>query len=952
MPSLPVSRRQALVVAAPRSRCSPSPGARSRGAGAAAEQPAPGARAEPPPRHRRARRPRRRRRPAARASTGWRRASASPTPSPARAERPRRPTPPRSISPRRSPTGYRCSCRAESRARRAAGPNRSGGRVSLSSATLGRARRAARCRARDRPEDPRLPRRARRLPLRRRSRRDPRHRPRPDRAAARPGVAVIARALADAPRRRGLPRPGARERGRARRRSLSRRSSRLRSSRRAVARRRGCRPARSRSLLAGWWWGSARLDAFDRQPAGARGRHARPPSRSSSPARSGEPTFALRVPAEVRRFGERSLRERVLLELPVGRSPPQGAVLELPRDGAPRRAAPRTASTSAAGSHAAASTSCSAAATGESSAGAAASAASPTGFARMSRARSLLGSTASGARSWPGSCSARTRGCPTSSATASRPRASTTCWPCRARTSPSSRCGVLGLAWLLGIPRLAAEVRRDRGDRAATCSPSAGSPRSSAPESPAALASLAWLLSRPRDRWHFLALGAAVLLAWTPASLLEPGFQLSFAAVGSIFLLVPRLRPALEGYPLPAWLARCARGLDRLRRRDGADPLAPVRQRPALLAARRTRSSRSAIGPLLGLALVGSLVEPVLPAGSARARAGSTAGSRPTSPPARALSAGLPFAQVGSGAAVCVLLGAPLALLACSGCRAGGGRRAIACAAALAARRSLAWQLLPAERACRRRPACGSPSSTSARATRSCSRCPRGGARRPGPARGGRRPPAARPRRPPARRARAHAPAARPHRRRGGLSCAASPSTASSIRGSPSPARSSGPRSPRRPDRGVPVVETRAGRRVPARPAPASCSLARPAGNRERRSEPAPGRPARELRRDRRAADGRRRDGGDGAAALAADRDPQGRAPRLGRPRARCRAARAATRGRRHLLRPRQRLRPSDAVDACRASGRARVCASTGPTRTGGSCSSRTGGGSRCGPDR
>ena len=66
------------------------------------------------------------------------------------------------------------------------------------------------------------------------------------------------------------------------------------------------------------------------------------------------------------------------------------------------------------------------------------------------------------------------------------------------------------------------------------------------------LASLAWLLSRPSDRWHTMAMGAVVLLAWTPRSLLEPGFQLSFAAVGAIFLAMPRLRRLHEGYPVPA----------------------------------------------------------------------------------------------------------------------------------------------------------------------------------------------------------------------------------------------------------------------------------------------------------------------------------------------------------------------------------------------------------------
>src|SRR5438105_2992957 len=37
---------------------------------------------------------------------------------------------------------------------------------------------------------------------------------------------------------------------------------------------------------------------------------------------------AIRAPAEVRRFGSLAVREAVQLELPVGRSPPQGAVIE------------------------------------------------------------------------------------------------------------------------------------------------------------------------------------------------------------------------------------------------------------------------------------------------------------------------------------------------------------------------------------------------------------------------------------------------------------------------------------------------------------------------------------------------------------------------------------------------------------------------------------------------
>lgn len=68
------------------------------------------------------------------------------------------------------------------------------------------------------------------------------------------------------------------------------------------------------------------------------------------------------------------------------------------------------------------------------------------------------------------------------------------------------------------------------------------------------LVSLAWLAARPSDRWHFLVLGALVLLGWAPTTLLEPGFQLSFAAVLAIFVAVPWLRRVVDGYPIPVAL--------------------------------------------------------------------------------------------------------------------------------------------------------------------------------------------------------------------------------------------------------------------------------------------------------------------------------------------------------------------------------------------------------------
>src|SRR5690348_9060399 len=91
----------------------------------------------------------------------------------------------------------------------------------------------------------------------------------------------------------------------------------------------GSRPAvlAAAFVVMGWWWGSTRLDALDWSVLVSRVDTAeRALLVTTGPARSSR--FELRVPAQVRRFGRLRLRESVLLELPHGRAPPQGSLLE------------------------------------------------------------------------------------------------------------------------------------------------------------------------------------------------------------------------------------------------------------------------------------------------------------------------------------------------------------------------------------------------------------------------------------------------------------------------------------------------------------------------------------------------------------------------------------------------------------------------------------------------
>ena len=444
--------------------------------------------------------------------------------------------------------------------------------------------------------------------------------------------------------------------------------------------------------LGGWWWGSVRLDALERSLLLPEvGRSAAVTAVVTGPVRVS--TFALRVPADVRRFDDRSVHERVLLELPLGRSPPQGALLELratvaaprgPEDGFDERGwlARRGVHVVLKGRN-------------WRIVGRRGGIGAVSDRLREHVARAIArGQTGERRAVLAGIVLGEDEGLDDELRDEFKASGLYHLLAVSGQNITYLALGVLGLAWLLGIPRLLAE--------AATIAAILGyvlavgwQPSVVRAGVAGGLASLAWLLSRTRDRWHFLALGAAVLLAWTPASLLEPGFQLSFAAVGAIFLLLPPLRRALEGYPLTDWLrdavavstACGAATAPILWLQFGSVPVYSIASN-ALVAL--------AIGPLLGIALVGALLSPVLPP-AALALAWLNGWLAAYIAACARVVGGLPFAQLESGFAVVVLLATPAALFGLH--RLPRWRRPLAIAsAATFAPAHLVWQLAPAAR--------------------------------------------------------------------------------------------------------------------------------------------------------------------------------------------------------------------------------------------------------------
>ena len=403
--------------------------------------------------------------------------------------------------------------------------------------------------------------------------------------------------------------------------------------------------------LGGWWWGSARLERLDYSVLRREiGRAERTLVVVTAPPRRRR--FDLAMPVQVRRFGLRTLDEPAQLELPLGRAPPLGGVLEVraeaklprgPLHGFDERKALRRR-----GIHIVLAGDLWRVVGQRGGLG---------GFADRLRRR-LGASVADGLH---GERRAVLLGvvlgddAGLTQQLRDRFRASGLyhLLAVSGQNVVLVAGGALLLAWLVGVPRWLGQI----GALAAIAAyVLAVGPQPSVIRAgiAGALGSLAWLTARPTDKWYFLLLGALALLAWNPYVLFDAGFQLSFTAVVAIFVIVPRLQKFLEGYPVPRPLAdvvavSAACGVvtaPLLWLQFHAIPLVAV---PA------NAATAPAVVPLLGLAFAGAIVDPFAPSiGRALAQLNGLCAAYLAT--CAKVFGSLPFAQIRSGWGALALL--------------------------------------------------------------------------------------------------------------------------------------------------------------------------------------------------------------------------------------------------------------------------------------------------------
>ena len=305
--------------------------------------------------------------------------------------------------------------------------------------------------------------------------------------------------------------------------------------------------------VAGWWWGSHRLHVLDRSVLlPLVGTAERATVETQEPPRVGR--FDVRVRAVVLRWGSSRPHEPVLLELPAGRAPPPGSrlslvgVLRLPRG--PSHGFDERTWLRRQGVHVVLRAK----------------------DWRVVGRRGGIGAVGDRLQRWLAADSTvglhGDRRAVLAAIVLGRTQGMSD--PLLARFQASGLYHVLAvdglkvatvagavaaLALLSGLGRLLAEIAALAAVGAYTLAVGLH-PSVVRAAIAAALASVAWLSARERDRWHALAVGAAALLLWNPAFLLDAGFQLSFAAVASIFAVTPRVVRALDGYPVPHRLAQ------------------------------------------------------------------------------------------------------------------------------------------------------------------------------------------------------------------------------------------------------------------------------------------------------------------------------------------------------------------------------------------------------------
>ena len=404
--------------------------------------------------------------------------------------------------------------------------------------------------------------------------------------------------------------------------------------------------------IAGLWWGELRLEAMGQSALVSEiGESASAELVVTGPART--TPWAVRVQAEVKRFGKTRLRERVLLLLPVGRSPPRGAILET----AVRVSEPREADGGFDERAWLARQGIQVVLRG----GAWRQIGARGGIAGLGdrlrdRVEHAVGRGATGVRRALvlGVVLGEDEGLPERVSEDFRASGLYHLLAVSGQNVAFIAIGIYGLGWLLRLPRVARELAT-LGAIGLYVLAVGWQPSVVRAGVAGALASLAWLVARPRDRWHFLTLGALVLLVWAPTSVLEPGFQLSFAAVAAIFVGVPRVRARLHGYPIPTALAE---GL-------GVAVVCGVVTAPIVLlhfgqaplyTVPANVLAEPAVPLVLGIGLLAGVVEPVAP-GAAAALAWLAGWAAAWLELVARLVASLPSAQIGVRTALVLALG-------------------------------------------------------------------------------------------------------------------------------------------------------------------------------------------------------------------------------------------------------------------------------------------------------